>query len=676
MAKVSVIVPVYNTEKYLPKCLDSLTSQTLSDIEIICINDCSTDNSLAVLQEYAKKDNRIKIIDFKENKGAAVARNTGIDAAMGEYIGFVDSDDFVDLDFYEKLYTKAKETSADVVKGANLMIHHIDGSITVDKFNDKIRKNKFHFFSQYTTAIFSNNLIKQNNICFPEGMLVGEDPVFLIHAVFCSEKIEVIDGAQYHYMRREQSLNSESWNSKKVNDYIKYINIVVKYLNIYKITPEQRHLFVNILLDDIFCTRATKVPAFGQDYNKLSNLIQKIRPLGQSGKIKILFDGTIFSLAQKDIKAKRGIYWVSINILKLFVKDPNFDVTLLFSSSMSNMDFYKSDPDLKNLKCICMNFSVGAKGGNKVFSNPNFNPMNYDVYFNTAHNWKFFHPSLLNCYFLHDTLPLLKYNWFGEFFKGVFWKFHSEIPYDAYTFHNSHCTRKDFLRFFDNLDENKAFVSYISSQNDFTPLKNEKDKNAVLRKYGVVLPENAKYIFFMGAVDDVRKNLKQTLQTFVDFVDTNDISNLYFCLGGSGKDNFLESLKDILGNKYDKYKDYIVSLGYVEAEDVNVLYSNSLFFVFLSLYEGFGMPLLEAMQAGTPVICADNSSLPEVVGDAAILVDTNNKKEILNAFNRMYFDENLRKDYIKKGLERSKMFSWEKTYKIISEKIIAAFNAE
>ena len=94
MPKVSVIIPVYNTEKYLKKCLDSVCNQTLSDIEIICIDDCSTDNSLNILKEYTLKDNRIKLIEFKENKGAAVARNTGIDEAKGEYIGFIDSDDY------------------------------------------------------------------------------------------------------------------------------------------------------------------------------------------------------------------------------------------------------------------------------------------------------------------------------------------------------------------------------------------------------------------------------------------------------------------------------------------------------------------------------------------------------------------------------------------------------
>lgn len=117
MPKVSVIIPVYNTEKFLRKCLDSVCNQTLQDIEIICINDCSTDGSLEILREYAGKDNRIKLIELLENCGAAKARNIGIDIAEGEYLGFVDSDDFIDLDFYKKLYGKAKETDADAVKG-------------------------------------------------------------------------------------------------------------------------------------------------------------------------------------------------------------------------------------------------------------------------------------------------------------------------------------------------------------------------------------------------------------------------------------------------------------------------------------------------------------------------------------------------------------------------------
>lgn len=113
--KVSVIIPVYNVEKYLRQCLNSITNQTLEDIEIICINDGSTDNSLKILKKYAQKDQRIIIIN-KENSGAADSRNKGLKIAQGEYIGFVDGDDWIDKNYYEKLYNVALKNGADIAR--------------------------------------------------------------------------------------------------------------------------------------------------------------------------------------------------------------------------------------------------------------------------------------------------------------------------------------------------------------------------------------------------------------------------------------------------------------------------------------------------------------------------------------------------------------------------------
>ena len=113
MPKVSVIIPVYNVEEYLRECLDSVVNQTLKDIEIICVNDGSTDNSLAILEEYAAKDERLRVFT-QENQGQSVARNLAMEKARGEYIGFVDSDDWIDLDFYEKLYRAAVKAQADI----------------------------------------------------------------------------------------------------------------------------------------------------------------------------------------------------------------------------------------------------------------------------------------------------------------------------------------------------------------------------------------------------------------------------------------------------------------------------------------------------------------------------------------------------------------------------------
>nr|MCR4662874.1 glycosyltransferase [Endomicrobiaceae bacterium] len=109
MPKVSVIVPVYNVEQYLRQCLDSIINQTFKDFECICVNDGSTDNSLTILQEYSKKDNRIKIINQK-NSGSSVSRNNGIKQALGQYVSFVDADDWITDNYLEILYNKIIET--------------------------------------------------------------------------------------------------------------------------------------------------------------------------------------------------------------------------------------------------------------------------------------------------------------------------------------------------------------------------------------------------------------------------------------------------------------------------------------------------------------------------------------------------------------------------------------
>ena len=112
--QISVIVPIYNVEKYLAKCIDSIINQTLTNIEIILVNDGSTDNSRKIIDKYDKKDSRIKVI-HKKNGGQGSARNAGLDIAKGEYIGFVDSDDWIDSNMYENLYNAAISNNADIV---------------------------------------------------------------------------------------------------------------------------------------------------------------------------------------------------------------------------------------------------------------------------------------------------------------------------------------------------------------------------------------------------------------------------------------------------------------------------------------------------------------------------------------------------------------------------------
>ena len=256
MPKVSVIIPVYNTEKFLRKCLDSVCNQTLQDIEIICINDCSTDGSLEILREYARKDNRIKLIELLENCGAAKARNIGIDIAHGEYIGFVDSDDFVDLDFYEKLYKKAVETGADAVKGKLYLYDINTNKVYLEAWidiNDSVKKNKANFYFTFTTAIYKSSLIKEYNIRFLEGLIHFEDPYFTIMAAIHYNKLEVIDDAKYYYINNPNSTSRKNITKEQAKSIVYGADVVLDLLNNANIDKLHYEIVFNYVVNQLLC---------------------------------------------------------------------------------------------------------------------------------------------------------------------------------------------------------------------------------------------------------------------------------------------------------------------------------------------------------------------------------------------------------------------------------------
>lgn len=227
-------------EKYLPKCLESLIKQTLKDIEIICINDGSMDNSLAILKEFASKDSRIKIID-NQHQGVAKTRNTGIEQSTGEYIGFVDSDDYIDIDFFEKLYNSATKSNSDIAI-ASILKHKNFFNIYNAKYTkeetaitiqDKIKlcEDKKHFFFYAWNKIYHSGFIKENNIKFSEGQIY-EDVMFAIKALYYSNKIISVYGTKYHYIEHENSLTKyKDKTGEKEHDLIKAYSELQEFCN-------------------------------------------------------------------------------------------------------------------------------------------------------------------------------------------------------------------------------------------------------------------------------------------------------------------------------------------------------------------------------------------------------------------------------------------------------------
>lgn len=240
MPKVSIIVPVYNVEKYLRKCLDSLINQTLNDIEIICINDGSTDKSLKILKEYKNKDSRIILLN-QENSGQSVARNRGIEIAKGEYLGFVDPDDWIDLDYYEKLYNAASTNDTDIAVGGIIRVTGIKKKKFLNFEKETITDNtklKFELCdvpekSYIWNKIYKTQKLKEINLKFEEGRIF-EDCIFTPQALFFLGKMVTVPNTYYYYLRRNnstvkqrsQKANADSiYTHKKASEFIKEHNI-------------------------------------------------------------------------------------------------------------------------------------------------------------------------------------------------------------------------------------------------------------------------------------------------------------------------------------------------------------------------------------------------------------------------------------------------------------------
>lgn len=254
---------------------------------------------------------------------------------------------------------------------------------------------------------------------------------------------------------------------------------------------------------------------------------------------------------------------------------------------------------------------------------------------------------------LHDCIPLKLLGYKSQINPKLPSYFSNP---DYYFFSNSQSTLNDFLDYYD-VNKSHVFLAYLAAGKKFYPQKNENLLTLMRCKYH--LPKGKKYVFSLCTLEP-RKNLIRALSSFVLFVEKNHITDLVFVLGGSAWESFenlLKKNKMILGN----YQKYIVRAGYVEDEDLSILYSNAEWFVYTSQYEGFGLPPLEAMQCGCPVITSNNSSLPEVVGDVGIMIDWNSDEQHIEAYEKYYFNDELRKENSRRGLERARLFSWDKT---------------
>lgn len=268
---------------------------------------------------------------------------------------------------------------------------------------------------------------------------------------------------------------------------------------------------------------------------------------------------------------------------------------------------------------------------------------------------------------LYDTIPMI-YPQFSPFtFLGFSWNFDliKGLRPDDCTFPISICSKNDFLRFSKGMDGDKATVIPLAADEKFRRIDAPDQVAAAKRKYGI--PEDKRYMLSLCTIEP-RKNLGLALEAFGAFLDSTGADDIVFVLAGGHWGRFEGKWAATL-QKLAKYSGRIIHAGYIDDCDLAALYSGAEMFVYPSLYEGFGLPPLEAMQCGTPVITSNVSSLPEVVGDAAIAIDPRDAGALSAAMARLYGDAALRREYSVRGLERARTFSWSRTADVILEKI-------
>ena len=263
MAKVSVIVPVYNTEKYLERCFDALVNQTLDDIEIIAINDGSTDNSLKLLNDYQTKyPGKIKVYT-KENGGQAAARNMGIKLSIGEYIGFADSDDYVDVNMYECMYNLGISKNSDIVECHYHYIqetHNGRKELATRGVIKEHKDNKDMFINPQVSPwnkIYRRDILLKDGVDFPEG-LIYEDTSFYIKTIPYIRKSAYIDEHfVYYFLRGNSTMNANK--SRKVADIFAVLTDIISFYKKKNFYNEYKDELEYFCVKIIFCSSLSRI---------------------------------------------------------------------------------------------------------------------------------------------------------------------------------------------------------------------------------------------------------------------------------------------------------------------------------------------------------------------------------------------------------------------------------
>lgn len=409
--------------------------------------------------------------------------------------------------------------------------------------------------------------------------------------------------------------------------------------------------------------------------------------------MKIIFDGSIFG----DGCVRTGIYVVAWNLFKELLSQEDVEVavyvdvgnmadarTVLHNEIGSHKwnILFEDFGFVRMLSKLCCLFPIRNRFWVKawkrimvfisylyLYFSPKARKLlkNYDIFFSPQKIYPIMmkrEKHLKKFIFLHDAI-LYK---FPEYYPQIRWYSYRirnllrNMNENDFYFANSLCTKNDFLELTKKVVEDQITVVPLACDEKF---KRHEEEPYILQKYHI--PSDKKYIFSLCSIEP-RKNLVRAIKTFLEFIEKNSITDMVYILGGAEWDSYAEQFNnERISN--ETWKKYVIQIGYVEDIDLPYLYSNAQWFVYTSQYEGFGLSPLEAMSCGCPVIVSNNSSLPEVVGEAGLLINWDSDEEHIQAYERYYYEEEFRREMGERGFERAGKFSWKNTGNIIIAKM-------
>ena len=610
MIKVSVIVPVYNMEKYIERCLDSLINQTLKDMEIIVINDGSTDNSKEIIKKYLPK---IQYYE-KKNGGLSSARNYGMNFAKGEYIAFLDSDDYVEVNMYEEMYNKAKQDKADMVECDFIW----EWKNRVKKDKRRNNKNKKQMMKKPRVVAW-NRITKREKIAkFPEG-LIYEDLEFFYKTIPYLNKISYINKYFVHYTQREDSI-SNTQNEKNADIFKIIDNIFGFYLenNLYDEYKKELNFMKKRILFGSSMKRILKI----KDKNLKRKLILKtikyvknnfqnfnkpricfgITNLQIGGaervlvdlvnKLEKIYDITIFTIysggeLEKELKSNIKV----VSLIKSAQKDAiKKDGVLPLKIMIFSRWIYKKY--LKGKYNVCIAFLEGPI--TRIFS--------------YARDIAWVHNDIKKVY--------------GDSFKAKIKLFIDKHFYKKYKriIFVSKQNKKSFEELYGDISERKVIYNYIDKDriwklsNQYSPTELQDKPNDIPKIITV-----ARLVKQKGIDRFIRIHKK---------LINHGLFHKVFVIGeGEERESLLKLVKEL------NVKDTFIFLG--KKENPYPYIKQADYFALLSYYEGYGMVLEEAKILNKKIIITDTAAKEAVQNYEKAIVLPNNEESILDGLEKV-----------------------------------------